>query len=154
MAIFSDIHAPYHSREALTAAIEWSKASFPTHVVLNGDTIDLGTISRHPQEKGKKSLSEEIKATQVLLEIIREEFSEAKIYYKLGNHEKRFELKLMASLPEFADLISLGQALRLKDFDMELVDAHQIIRAGKLNIIHGHEYYGGGLHAAYNTLLS
>jgi hypothetical protein len=49
VAVFSDIHAPYHSKGAITAAIAFVKKEKPDALLLNGDTIDCHKLSRFHQ---------------------------------------------------------------------------------------------------------
>lgn len=70
----------------------------------------------------------------------------------MGNHEDRFDLKISEKLPELEGLVSLAELLKLRENNIEVVESKQSIKAGHLNIIHGHEVYGGGEHVAYNFL--
>ena len=41
LLVLSDIHIPYHSIDALTAAFDFAKNEKPDAILLNGDTIDF-----------------------------------------------------------------------------------------------------------------
>jgi len=55
--ILSDIHVPYHSIDAITAAIQYAKKSKPDALLLNGDTIDCHRLSRFIKDPKKGTLS-------------------------------------------------------------------------------------------------
>lgn len=54
--ILSDIHAPYHNIDAITAALQHAKKSKPDALLLNGDTIDCHRLSRFIKDPKEKKL--------------------------------------------------------------------------------------------------
>jgi hypothetical protein len=74
-----------------------------------------------------------------------QELFKCPIYYKIGNHEKRYEDYLMIKAPELLgiDDFKLEQLLRFREFGVTLVKDKQMAMAGKLPILHGHEWFGG-----------
>ncbi|MFN9904203.1 MAG: metallophosphoesterase, partial [bacterium] len=83
----SDIHVPYHSISALTAAFDLIQKEKPDTILLNGDLIDFYGLSRFMKDPRKRSVAHELKATNELLDVLSK-FG-AKIVYKLGNHDER-----------------------------------------------------------------
>lgn len=140
LAVLSDIHVPYHSIEALTAAFDKISEEKPDAILLNGDTVDFYGLSRFMKDPRKRSLAHELKALNELLDVLGQ-FG-AKIIYKLGNHDERYEHYLMQKAPELLGIpeFELQHLLKSKDRGMDVVGEKRIIKANKLNIIHGHEY--------------
>jgi len=140
LAVLSDIHVPYHSIEALTAAFDKISEEKPDAILLNGDTVDFYGLSRFMKDARKRSLAHELKALNELLDVLAQ-FG-AKIIYKLGNHDERYEHYLMQKAPELLGIpeFELQYLLKAKERGMDVVGEKRIIKANKLNIIHGHEY--------------
>jgi hypothetical protein len=86
----------------------------------------------------------ELQMGRDFLKMLKEMFN-CPIYYKIGNHEKRYEDYLMIKAPELLgiDDFKLEQLLRFREFGVTLVKDKQMAMAGKLPILHGHEWYGG-----------
>jgi predicted phosphodiesterase len=140
LAVLSDIHVPYHSIEALTAAFYKISEEKPDAILLNGDTVDFYGLSRFMKDSRKRSLAHELKALNELLDVLAQ-FG-AKIIYKLGNHDERYEHYLMQKAPELLGIpeFELQYLLKAKERGMDVIGEKRIIKANKLNIIHGHEY--------------
>lgn len=138
--VLSDIHIPFHDLEALTTALEFGAAREPDVILLNGDILDCYDISRFMKEQDRPSMVDEIGMGIEFLGLLREQFPKARIIYKLGNHEERMRNYILKNAPEFGNLaaLELHSLLQFDKFGIERVD-RQIIKAGKLNILHGHE---------------
>ena len=143
--MLSDVHVPYHNIPALTAAITWAKKRNPDTILLNGDTIDFYMISRFGKDPKKRSFGGELQAFAELIAALRAEFPSARIIFKDGNHEERYNHFLYAKAGELLGVeeFSLENLLRRRAGDIEYVTNKRIIKAGDLNIIHGHEFSGG-----------
>ena len=140
LAVLSDIHVPYHSIEALTAAFDKISEEKPDAILLNGDTIDFYGLSRFMKDPRKRSVAHELEAVNEFLDVLQK-FG-AKIYYKLGNHDERYEHYLMHKAPELLGIpeFKFENLLKAKERGMDVIGEKRIIKANKLNIIHGHEY--------------
>jgi hypothetical protein len=143
--VLSDIHVPFHDPAALEAALAHGEASKPSCVLLNGDAVDFHSISRFICNPEERDLAAEIDAIRGLLAHIRARFPGSRIVYKLGNHEERWWHYLWGKAPElmgcsFATFESLIEA---EKHGVEVVQDGRIIMAGKLPILHGHEWRGG-----------
>jgi predicted phosphodiesterase len=138
--VLSDIHIPFHDLDALTTALEYGAARNPDVILLNGDILDCYDISRFMKEQDRPSIVDEIGMGIEFLTLLREQFPKARIIYKLGNHEERMRNYILKNAPEFGNLEALEfhSLLRFEKLGIERVD-RQIIKAGKLNILHGHE---------------
>jgi len=139
--LLSDIHVPYHNIEALTIAINYGKEKNVNAVVLNGDTLDCYALSRYEKDPRKRKFSEELESCRQLLEIIQREL-QCPIYFKLGNHEERYEAYLRTKAPELLGTseFTLDTLLKFGQYGCELIQDKRIIKAGRLNILHGHEF--------------
>lgn len=138
--ILSDIHLPYHDDLALTTALEWALKEEIDCIILNGDIMDCYPVSSFIKDVGMPSLREEIEITITFLQYLRELFPIIPIYYKLGNHEERIKNYILRSAKEFADVDNLKfeNLLHLDTFNIHLV-GRELIKLGKLNVMHGHE---------------
>ena len=98
--ILSDVHLPYHSIEALTAAIEYGQEREINTILLNGDILDFHQLSNFIKDPRKRHWLDEKAAMFAFLDAIQNAFPNASIYYKLGNHEERFEMYMKIKAPE------------------------------------------------------
>jgi len=140
--LLSDIHIPYHSIEALTLALDFGKEKKIDTIILNGDTIDFYLISRFQKDVRKRSIPHELEATRQFLSTLRQEFPQAHIIYKVGNHDARLRAYLMIKAPELLGIqeFELQNLLQLKSFNIDFVDDKVIMKLKALNILHGHEF--------------
>lgn len=140
--VLSDIHIPYHERTPLLAAIEYGKDRGADTVLLNGDIADFYAASFWETDPNKRDFAGELKLVRQFLQLIRQEFPKARIIYKLGNHEERWERFIIHKAPEVygVEEFKIGSLLNLSKFRMELVKDCRPVRIGRLNVLHGHEY--------------
>lgn len=137
-----DIHVPYHNVEALTAAIQYGKEQKVDSIYIGGDFLDFHGLSNFVKDPRKRSFREELETGKEVLRILREHFPKAYIYYQLGNHEERYERYMQIKAPELLDIqqFQMDALLEMGRFGIELIDEKRIIKAGKLNLVHGHEF--------------
>jgi len=155
--VLSDIHIPYHSDEALIAAIEYGLEKNVNCIYLNGDTMDMYQLSRHEKNPMNRSFSYELDATRAFLKALRETFPNAHIVYKIGNHDARYEKYIMQNAPHLlgVDALKLNELLGFTDLRIQEVKSMQWAYAGKLPILHGHELptKSGGVNPARTVQL-
>ena len=87
-----------------------------------------------------------------VLEILRRNFPAARFFYMLGNHEERFERYMKVKAPELLD-VEQWRLEHLLNFDAlrcELIDGKRVAKAGRLNLVHGHEFGRGGASSPVN----
>jgi predicted phosphodiesterase len=147
-----DLHIPYHDFHALKTAITYGKERGVNTVYLNGDVCDFYAISRFVKDPNKRDLAIELDYVKQFLRQLRKHFPQAKIYYKMGNHDYRWEIYKMTQAQELANLeeLKFKNIFKLDELGIELIDALTITKIGKLWGIHGHEMPGGGVNVARN----
>jgi predicted phosphodiesterase len=144
VGVLCDIHIPYHDEQALAAAVLYLKKRRPDVVLLNGDYGDFYTISRFLKNPKKRNFKREIKLQRDGLQWLRSQFPKARLVYKLGNHDERYDHWLWNHAPEISDLpqVRLPAILGCKKLGIEVVGDGRPVMAGKLAIFHGHELSG------------
>lgn len=142
--IVSDIHYPYHDKVALEIALENLHKKGIKKLLLLGDIMDFYECSDFEKDRSKRKLAEEISGFRdEILPILQDNFE--RIVFKIGNHEHRWtrllrrQAPMILGMPEF----QLDVILRLGEKGIGFADNMQKIKAGKLDIWHGHEIRGG-----------
>jgi predicted phosphodiesterase len=140
--ILSDIHLPYHDVDALSLALAWGYEKKPNAIILNGDTMDMYQASRFVKDRRLRDLAGEIEMTRDFLKQLKEEFN-CPIYFKIGNHEDRWENYLKTVAPELLGIadFELKNVLRFGELGITEVKSKQVIKIGKLSLLHGHEMH-------------
>ena len=153
VGIMSDIHVPFHSMSALTCAIKHLRDESIDCLILNGDIMDFYAISRHEKEKDLRDFAKEIEMGRNFLQKIRDLFPLIPIYYKMGNHENRWQRYLNEQAEEFSQLheMQFEQFFRLDKLGMIYVPDWQGIELADLLILHGHELMAGGMNPSQST---
>ena len=153
VGVLSDIHVPYHSMSAIICAIKHLREEQIDCLILNGDIMDFYAISRHEKEKDLRDFPREIEMGRNFLQKIRDLFPLIPIYYKMGNHENRWQRYLNEQAEEFAQLheMQFEQFFRLDKLAMTYVPDWQGIELADLLILHGHELMAGGINPSQST---
>lgn len=143
--LISDLHIPYHDIDAVTIALEYGIKHEINTIVINGDLLDLHKISRFQSDPNKRSIKQEFDATKQFLRVLRQLFPNVEIYWIKGNHCSRMEKYLLQKAQEIWDdpYFHLEERLRLNEERIHLVDDKVLVKAGKLNITHGHHIFKG-----------
>jgi predicted phosphodiesterase len=138
--ILSDLHIPYHDVDSIRTALEYGLSHGVDGIYLNGDVIDFAKISRWAKDPTKPNVQVEVDMVRDFLYGLTG-FG-LPIYYKMGNHEERWNAYLLQNAPELHDLdaLQIHSILGLDEFDIELIDSRVIAHFGKLLVIHGHEF--------------
>jgi predicted phosphodiesterase len=150
LLVLSDIHIPYHNIEALTCAFDFAKGEKPDAILLNGDTLDFFGLSRFMKDPKKRSIASELAIFKDFMQILKKTFN-AKIYYKMGNHCERYEHFLWMKAHELVGVeeFEIENILKARAEGIEVIKDKRIMKAGDLNIIHGHEF-GGSVFSPVN----
>lgn len=144
IAIFSDIHVPYHNIPALTAAIDFCKKEKPDAILLNGDTIDCHKLSRFTKDPQKRNFAGELEIFKALFQVFQRELK-CKIYFKIGNHEERYEHFLQEKAGELIGIneFTFENIIKARAEGIAIIGDKRPMQIGGLWGIHGHEYVGG-----------
>lgn len=143
--IVSDLHIPYHDRPTIVAAWTEGRSRGVDVLLLNGDILDCFAVSRWENDPRKRDFPGELAAVRSFLEAARACFPKARIVWKIGNHEERYESYMARKAPELLDVddFQLESLARCKQHGIEVVGDRRRLRLGKLWVLHGHEYKGG-----------
>lgn len=140
--ILSDVHVPFHSKKVIELAVEKGKKLNADLIILNGDWLDFYSLSQWVKDPRLRNFPDELNTARESLLWIREQFPKARIIFKVGNHEERYENYMMVKAPEYLgiDDFELSKMLRLDQLGMEYITDKRPIKLNELFIIHGHEY--------------
>lgn len=143
--IGADFQIPFQENDIIEIFLERAIDLKAKTILLDGDILDSYQISRFLKDPRERSINEEINILIELLEIFNKYLPDCDIVYKYGNHDERFDNHLMNCAPELFKLpeMRLENLIRQKlnsNINLIIVDKKRIIKAGHLNVIHGHEY--------------
>lgn len=149
----ADLHSRFCDRDALRVAIEYGIKQGCDSVVILGDFMDYYASSRFDKNPRVVEYFETENEWGVeVLRLLQDTFG--KIFLKKGNHDIRREARIHELVPRYPDLGELQtykDCLSFTKSSVEIIEDYRVIRFGRLNGIHGHEYQGGGgIHVAYN----
>ena len=144
IAIFSDIHVPYHNIDSITAALNFCKKDKPDALLLNGDTIDCHKLSRYTKDPKKRNFKLELDTFKAMFEIFEKQLK-CKIYFKIGNHEERYEHFLQEKAGELIGVeeFEFENIIKARARGIEIIGDKRPMKLNGLWGIHGHEYVGG-----------
>jgi predicted phosphodiesterase len=144
LLILSDIHVPYHNISSITAAIAYAKKSKPDGLLLNGDTIDCHRLSRFIKDPKKRNFKLELDIFKALFDVFEKELK-CKIYFKIGNHEERYEHFLYEKANELVGIeeFEFENIIKARARGIEIIGDKRPMKMNDLWGIHGHEYVGG-----------
>jgi predicted phosphodiesterase len=145
IAILSDIHFPYADLKALDIALQYIFEWQPDCIVLNGDIIDCYQLSFYERDPRKRSFKYELDILRSFFVQLCERFPNTKIVFRSGNHERRYERRILQQVPELIDLemFTFDNVIKAREHGIDYVGNKRLIKAGHLNIAHGDEFVGG-----------
>jgi len=142
--ILSDIHFPFHDSTALALAIEYGVKRQVDTIILNGDILDAHCLSKFSIESVEATLETELEYTIQFIESLKKIFPDTRIYFKFGNHEKRFQRYINDNAPALRGVrkCKLEEFLEIGQHGLSYVPEWQAMDLGGITVIHGHEYSG------------
>jgi hypothetical protein len=140
--VLCDVHVPFHDRQTVELAVDDARRRKITGVLFNGDTLDMHELSRFDKSPDEPRYVEEVDLGRQLLKWMRHRLPRAVFVWKDGNHEERLYKYLVQRAPALFGLITIPELLRFDDVGVEYVTDRRVVQAGKLSVIHGHEYPG------------
>jgi predicted phosphodiesterase len=153
--IMTDLHFPTQDNKAITAAIKTGKEQKVNTIILQ-ELINFERIARFLPSKYSSGLMHELRTLVTFFEVLRKEFPRAKILYQFGNHEERFDHHVLASSTELAEvkIFEFKNLLPFGKYRIDVIDGRNKIIAGKMSIIHGHEFGGNSRSTPVNPARS
>jgi predicted phosphodiesterase len=149
LLILADIHAPFHEPGILDIAIKEGKKRGINAILLNGDTADAYRCSYFMRQPGLALFQREKFCLVEILDLLRRKFPKAPIYWKMGNHDDRLPHYIYQNAPDLFDpdskALTWESFLDVADMGVNWIDSWRKIYYGKLCIVHGHEFGGGGI---------
>lgn len=138
--ILSDVHLPYHNISALTEAIEYGITKKIDSILLNGDILDCYMLSRFQPDPRKRNFGQEIESFKQFVTVLKDVFKKP-VYYKLGNHEERYEKVMITRCAEFLGVPSFEfeNVLGCTELGIEVIKDQRIVYVGQLPVFHGNE---------------
>lgn len=128
-ALMGDFHAPHHDEELLSAAVAWVKEFQPERLIVLGDLMDYGGVSRHSKTGFEPTLEREINDAYSILRSFKQASPATQIVLLDGNHEQR-----MKSALEGRGLVSLALLSRADDTTPVLSTRH-LLRLDELEVL-------------------
>jgi len=137
--VLSDVHIPYHRELPIETAVSYGQSQKVTGILINGDLFDDAAVGFWPT--AKKDFNKELEACIDFLDFLRQEFPTQEIVFKPGNHEYRLPRIFVNKMPELCEtpLAAMETVIGFEERKIEFLDYYQIVKAGELPIIHGHE---------------
>lgn len=139
IGIVSDIHVPFQNNDAVKEAFERLRAKKINCLILNGDIMDCASISRFEKDRSTPDLTYELDALYEFFIMTRSVFPKIPIYYKIGNHEERFEKLFWQKASEIAREYTFTEMASLNDFNILEVGGKDVMTIQDLKVYHGHE---------------
>ena len=143
--IIGDLHIPYHIPQAIEAAFETGLKEKVDTIIVNGDAWDCHRMSRFLIDPKSARTEEEYESVLQFKDVLEDVFPEAKVIWKIGNHDARLETYIAANVPEIAAL----KIFRWEDVlhagpNMVVVPHKKPIKMGDLWVLHGDEWRNTG----------
>lgn len=142
--VFNDTHFPFIDKRMVEMILAFVKFHKPDFICLNGDIIDMYSISRFLRKK-KIELKDELASTIDFLRRLREVAPDSYIFYTQGNHEERLEKFIFGQAPALnLEEIQIENLLKLEEFKIDYFREGSYYYKGML-YIHGSliRKYGG-----------
>lgn len=147
--VFSDAHFwPCDRSTAYRGLLHLSKKLKPDLVVANGDVTDMATVSRHPPLGWDHlpSVKDELDVAKERLDEIKKASKAEDLYWPVGNHDARFEMRLAQVAPELQNVYGTS----LQDHFPDWTPCYSLFINDDVVIKHR---WKGGVHATHNNAL-
>lgn len=145
LGVMSDFHIPNHRDTPISLAVDKLQKSNINCLVLNGDILDNTPFSRHD---GEKPEAKDVKAwfdkTEVMFEWLQHQFQGVKLIWTEGNHDFWYRRWMVAHAHQLSKdpYFSLQERLNISEYGIRFIPQTTFLKAGKLNIMHGHQLSG------------
>ena len=149
--IIADLHIPYHNIAAINAAFSYGQRKEVNTIIIAGDFLDCYQLSYFCKDPRKRRFSGELDICREFFDALQDAFPMAVVYVMEGNHEERLKTYLKIKAPELFDNpeFNLDVLLQFGERGIHWICDKRFLKAGKLNIFHGHEL-GRGVGSTVN----
>jgi len=136
--VLNDLHAPYHNNRAIEESLNYGIDKNIDAILLNGDVMDFYMLSKFNPDPRKRDFQQELLALEQMIDVLR---NIAPVFYKLGNHEERFESYMIRNAPVLLQTreYQLSNLLQCYAKGVEIITDQKIVYVGRLPVLHGHE---------------
>jgi len=141
--IISDVHIPYHVKAAVDVAIADAVKFGADHIILNGDIMDCGSMSRYTKSWGDRiGWTTEKETAQSFLSALRKAFPKARIMWRPGNHERRLPAYLSNNVEALQNepSLELRNLVGIQGYGVEWIEDNAPLSLGSLHVRHGDEW--------------
>lgn len=140
--MLGDIHIPYHCKTAIELAVKTGKKHKVSMILLNGDIADIFNLSRWEKDPRERKFPYELQTCIQFFDWLRNQFPNAQIIFKKGNHEERYESYMKIKAAELLEIANFEfeRVFQLENFGIECIGDKKPIKFNELVVIHGHEY--------------
>lgn len=140
--LLGDIHIPYHSKSAVEIAVKEGQRRKVDMIFLNGDIADIFSLSKWEKDPRQRQFPAELKTCIQFLEWLRYKFPKARIIFKKGNHEERYESYMHLKAKELLGVkeFEFESVFELDRLGIGCIGDKKPIKLNELVVIHGHEY--------------
>lgn len=143
-------HWPGDDTPAFRAFIKFAREERPIAIIYNGDAFDGGEISRFPPSRlGRRpTVKEELEACQEALgKIEKAKPVKARLLFTRGNHDERFEKRLLSNAKEFVGVPGFALVDHFPHWE------HCISVWINKSVVVKHIPGKGGIHSTHNNTL-
>lgn len=162
--VLADIHARFHDKPALTAALEYGVKQECSCVVFLGDLCDFYELSKFDRNPRMDNLLMTLQCGFGIIKTTRRLFPKARIIFKFGNHDERWNRYIRRKGQELCGmkisslewLFQHPSAFDVPDeeaegLNLEVVEDPVPLTIGALYLWHGHEYQKGTANSPVNA---
>lgn len=138
--IVSDLHAPFHDKDAWECLLEVVRQTNPGTIVIIGDFSDCLAISSHPKSLDRKhDFAKEVEGVNRCLDELRDAAGyTCRIVWTAGNHEDRITRYLQSNAPELGGIKELRAEglFRCSERRIEWIPYRDSIKIGNCSFTH------------------
>lgn len=139
--ILPDVHRSVVQMGFWKALLKLKADVKPDFTVLLGDFEDFQSVSRHVEDFDRPSHEKSLAWVAKGLDELE---AAEDVYYMEGNHEDGINRYLTANAPSMRGLLQLPKWLAEEHPYVKWVPQEKVLSIGKLDLLHGHQFMGGG----------
>lgn len=154
--IFGDLHFPFHSKSALTKALDFLSESKPKYIIQIGDLYDFWSLSRFPKAQSviKMTPWQEMELARTQAEefwrIAQKRSPKSNCIQILGNHDARLHSRILEKLPEILGIVDIQSLFKFDGVKTQF-DIREELIIDDICFLHG--FFGTpGQHMAHNMM--